>query len=52
MASSNTNLALEVTDRMSLTVPPILLGTHNNEKQFICPLKSSLLLKASCNNGL
>ena len=32
-------------------VTSILLGTHNNEKQFICPLISSHYLTASWNNG-
>ena len=41
MASSNINLILKVTGSMnltsfSLTLTSILLGAHNNEKQFIC----------------
>ena len=33
-----------------LTLTSISWFTYNNEKQFICPLKSSLYLTADCNN--
>ena len=35
----------------NLMLTSILLDTQNNEKQFICPLKFSLQLTASCNKG-
>ena len=50
MASSNINLTLKDDPPFSLTLTSILLSTHN-EKQFACPLKSSLKLTASCKNG-
>ena len=49
MASSNINITLKVTGRMSLPLATIL-STANNFKQFICLLKSSIWLTASCNN--
>ena len=50
MASSNNNLTLKVNGSLihdtpfSLTFTSILWGTHNNEKQFICPLKFGVWL--------